>query len=50
LIEPSESFRRDGSAPTATFEGEISNVTRSYAGKGVIRYVAEQIILRCMSP
>ena len=23
---------------TATFEGEFSNVTRSYAGKGVVRY------------
>jgi hypothetical protein len=22
----------------ATFEGELSNVTRSYAGKGVVRY------------
>ena len=22
-----------------TFEGEFSNVTRSYAGKGVVRYV-----------
>jgi hypothetical protein len=22
----------------ATFEGEFSNVTRSYAGKGVVRY------------
>jgi hypothetical protein len=23
----------------ATFEGEFSDVTRSYAGKGVVRYV-----------
>jgi hypothetical protein len=23
----------------ATFESEFSNVTRSYAGKGVVRYV-----------
>jgi uncharacterized protein with beta-barrel porin domain len=23
----------------ATFEGEFSNVTRSYAGKGIVRYV-----------
>jgi hypothetical protein len=22
-----------------TFEGEFSNVTRSYAGKGVVRYI-----------
>jgi len=26
-------------AATATFEGEFSDVTRSYAGKGVVRYV-----------
>jgi hypothetical protein len=24
--------------PAATFEGEFSNVTRSTAGKGVVRY------------
>ena len=23
----------------ATFEGEFSNVTRSYAGKGIVRHV-----------
>jgi uncharacterized protein with beta-barrel porin domain len=26
------------SAAAATFEGEFSDVTRSYAGKGVVRY------------
>jgi uncharacterized protein with beta-barrel porin domain len=29
----------NGWSATATFEGEFSNVTRSYAGKGVVRYV-----------
>jgi uncharacterized protein with beta-barrel porin domain len=29
----------NGWAAAATFEGEFSNVTRSYAGKGVVRYV-----------
>ena len=28
----------NGWSTTATFEGEFSNVTRSYAGKGVLRY------------
>jgi hypothetical protein len=28
----------NGFALAATFEGEFSNVTRSYAGKGVVRY------------
>ena len=28
----------NGVALAATFEGEFSNVTRSYAGKGVARY------------
>ncbi|MET3912647.1 autotransporter-associated beta strand protein [Bradyrhizobium sp. S3.3.6] len=28
----------DGWSAAATFEGEFSNVTRSYAGKGVVRY------------
>jgi uncharacterized protein with beta-barrel porin domain len=27
-----------GWSAAATFEGEFSNVTRSYAGKGVVRY------------
>jgi len=35
-------FRRDemdnGWSAAATFEGEFSDVTRSYAGKGVMRY------------
>jgi uncharacterized protein with beta-barrel porin domain len=30
---------RNGFALGATFEGEFSNVTRSYAGKGIVRYV-----------
>jgi uncharacterized protein with beta-barrel porin domain len=30
---------RNGFAIGATFEGEFSNVTRSSAGKGVVRYV-----------
>jgi uncharacterized protein with beta-barrel porin domain len=30
---------RNGWSAAATFEGEFSNVTRSYAGKGVVRYV-----------
>jgi uncharacterized protein with beta-barrel porin domain len=29
----------NGWSATATFEGEFSDVTRSYAGKGVVRYV-----------
>ena len=29
---------RSGWSAAATFEGEFSNVTRSYAGKGVVRY------------
>ena len=29
---------RNGWSAAATFEGEFSNVTRSYAGKGVVRY------------
>jgi len=28
----------NGWAAAATFEGEFSNVTASYAGKGVVRY------------
>ncbi len=28
----------NGWSTAATFEGEFSNVTRSYAGKGVVRY------------
>ena len=28
----------NGCAAAATFEGEFPNVTRSYAGKGVVRY------------
>jgi hypothetical protein len=30
--------RLQGWGAAATFEGEFSNVTRSYAGKGVVRY------------
>ena len=30
---------RNGVAIGATFEGEFSNVTRSHAGKGIVRYV-----------
>ena len=30
---------RNGFAVGATFEGEFSNVTRSHAGKGIVRYV-----------
>ncbi len=30
---------RNGWSASATFEGEFSNVTSSYAGKGVARYV-----------
>jgi len=30
--------RRGGWSTAATFEGEFSDVTRSYAGKGVVRY------------
>lgn len=29
---------RNGWAASATLEGEFSNVTSSYAGKGVVRY------------
>jgi hypothetical protein len=29
---------RNGISLAGTFEGEFSNVTRSYAGKGVARY------------
>ena len=28
----------NGWSAAGTFEGEFSNVTRSYAGKGVVRY------------
>jgi hypothetical protein len=34
--DPSITPRRWSAA--ATFEGELSNVTTSYAGKGVVRY------------
>ena len=30
---------RNGFSPGATFEGEFPNVTRSYAGKGIVRDV-----------
>ena len=30
---------RNGFAVGATFEGEFFNVTGSYAGKGIVRYV-----------
>jgi hypothetical protein len=29
----------NGWSAAATFEGEFSNVTRSYGGRGVVRYV-----------
>ena len=29
---------RNGWSAAATFDGEFSDVTRSYAGKGVVRY------------
>jgi len=29
---------RNGFSLAATFEGEFSNFSRSYAGKGVVRY------------
>jgi hypothetical protein len=29
---------RNGWSAAATFEGEFSNVTSSYAGKGIVRY------------
>jgi uncharacterized protein with beta-barrel porin domain len=29
----------NGWSAAATFEGEFSDVTRSYAGKGVVRYI-----------
>jgi hypothetical protein len=28
----------NGWSASATFDGEFSNVTRSYAGKGLVRY------------
>jgi hypothetical protein len=31
-------LRMNGWSAAATFEGEFSDVTRSYAGKGVVRY------------
>jgi hypothetical protein len=34
--ETGQAFTRNAIA--ATFEGEFSNVTASYAGKGVVRY------------
>jgi hypothetical protein len=30
--------RNSGWSAAATFDGEFSNVTSSYAGKGVVRY------------
>ena len=35
--EIGQALRQDWSA-AGTFEGEFSNVTRSYAGRGVVRY------------
>ena len=32
----------NGWSAAATFEGEFSNVTRSYAGKGVVRYACRR--------
>ena len=31
-------YRMNSWSAAATFEGEFSSVTRSYAGKGVVRY------------
>src|SRR5258708_19444669 len=39
LTTPSAEIKwLNGWSAAATFEGEFSNVTRSYAGKGVVRY------------
>ena len=39
LVTASAEFKRmNGWSTAATFEGEFSNVTRSYAGKAVVRY------------
>ncbi|WP_354110776.1 autotransporter outer membrane beta-barrel domain-containing protein [Bradyrhizobium sp. S3.12.5] len=39
LVTASAELKRiNGWSATATFEGEFSDVTRSYAGKGVVRY------------
>jgi hypothetical protein len=35
---PTANARLNGFSVAATFEGEFSDVTRSYAGKGVVRY------------
>ena len=34
----------NGWSAAATFEGEFSNVTRSYAGKGVVRYAWKRVL------
>jgi uncharacterized protein with beta-barrel porin domain len=39
LVTASAEMRwRNGWSAAATFEGEFSDVTRSYAGKGIVRY------------
>ena len=38
LTTASAEMKWNGWSAAATFEGEFSNVTRSYAGKGVVRY------------
>ena len=39
LVTASADFKRmNGWSTAASFEGEFSNVTRSYAGKTVVRY------------
>ena len=38
IIASADMKWRNGCSAAATFEGEFSDVTRSYAGKGVVRY------------
>jgi hypothetical protein len=38
IDRPTHGFRINGWLAAATFEGEFSNVTGNYAGKGVVRY------------
>ena len=40
----------NGWSAAATFEGEFSNVTRSYAGKGVVQIYLVSGYFRCMTP
>ena len=39
LTTSSQMARMNGGKAAATFEGGFSNLTRSYAGKGIVRYV-----------